>query len=74
MVHALDKPLRDDVYARVVELKNEKNHERLNVHKLHGKLKAFYGFFVNYQARIVFEKINPKKYLLHIVGGREIYE
>jgi mRNA-degrading endonuclease YafQ of YafQ-DinJ toxin-antitoxin module len=74
MVHALDNPLRDDVYASVDQLKDEKNHPRLKVHKLHGKFKQFYGFSVNYKIRIVFEKLTPRKYLLHIVGGHEIYE
>ncbi len=74
MVRELESSLRDDVYARVNELRDEKNHQQFKVHKLHGKYKNFYGFSVNYRIRIVFEKLSSKKFLLHIVGGHEIYE
>ena len=74
MVHALEKPLRDDVYASVAELQDVKNHQKLKMHKLHGKFKNLYGFSVNYKIRVVCEKLSARKYLMHIVGGHEIYE
>jgi mRNA-degrading endonuclease YafQ of YafQ-DinJ toxin-antitoxin module len=74
MVQRLEKDLREDVYERVEGLRDPKNHARLKVHALHGALKGFYGFSVNYKLRIVFEKKSSKKFLLHFVGGHEIYD
>jgi mRNA-degrading endonuclease YafQ of YafQ-DinJ toxin-antitoxin module len=74
MVRRLEANLRDDVYSRVEDLKDPQSHLRLKIHKLHGRMQGLYGFSVNHNIRIVFEKVTARTYLLHIVGGHEIYE
>lgn len=66
--------LQDEVYERVEEFKNPKNHKRLKVHALRGGLKGYYSFSVNYQWRVIFTFAKGKREAhLHKLGDHSIY-
>ena len=47
---------------------------RLKTHKLHGKLKDFYSFSIDYKFRIVFKFIKDHDKVLFLdVGDHEVY-
>lgn len=49
--------------------------KKLNAHKLHGKLKDFWSFSINYDWRIIFEiSKNKKVFYFHSVGNHKIYK
>lgn len=49
--------------------------ERLDTHRLHGKLKEFWSFSINYNYRIIFEVSKDKKeFFFHSVGSHSIYK
>ncbi len=66
--------LQDEVIEKIELFKNVDNHQRLEVHKLKGRLKKFYGFSVNYRDRIVFEYMSENEVALLAVGDHEIYK
>jgi addiction module RelE/StbE family toxin len=48
--------------------------KRLETHKLHGKLKDFWSFSINYGYRIIFEITKDKRTAyFHSVGNHKIY-
>ena len=54
----LPNALKEEVKERIQLFKDRKNHQRLKVHKLHGDLRIYYGFSVNYRIRVVFQFLN----------------
>jgi mRNA-degrading endonuclease YafQ of YafQ-DinJ toxin-antitoxin module len=64
-----------EVRERIEEFRNPKNHQRLKVHKLKGRMKDLCAFLVNYKDRIIFEWSKDKKttYLIDI-GDHSVYE
>lgn len=71
----LDHVLQDEILERIELFKNKKNHQSLEVHKLHGALAKRYSFSINYRARIIFKYARNKKVAqLLAVGGHEIYD
>lgn len=66
--------LQDAVIEKIELFKNIDNHERLEVHKLKGRLKKFYGFSVDYNNRIVFEHLSDGEVALLAAGDHEIYK
>ena len=75
-IRAYDKlpnALKEEVKGRIQSFKDKKNHQRLKVHKLHGKYKDFFGFSVDRKYRIMFEWISKNEALLHTVGDHAIY-
>ena len=75
-LRALDAAVREEIIERVAEFKDSKNHKRLRVHPLKGKLKGFYSFSVNFHHRVVFEWVGKGKNLavLAQVGDHNIYQ
>ena len=55
--------LQNEVIEKIELFKNVGNHQRLEVHKLKGRLKKFYGFSVDYQNRIVFDYLSEDEVL-----------
>lgn len=45
----------------------------LKTHKLKGKLKDFWSYWINEEYRIVFEFVGKDKVLYHDIGTHEIY-
>ncbi|OIP65491.1 MAG: hypothetical protein COV32_03290 [Candidatus Yonathbacteria bacterium CG10_big_fil_rev_8_21_14_0_10_43_136] len=70
----LPKGLQDEVVEKIELFKEISNHQRLEVHKLKGILKKFYGFSVNYRDRIVFEDMSENEVALLAVSDHEIYK
>jgi len=73
-LNKLPKGLQDEVIEKIELFKDESNHQRLEVHKLKGRLKKFYGFSVNYRDRVVFEYMSGTEVALLAVGDHEIYK
>lgn len=69
----LPNSLQEEVLEKIELFKNKNNHTALKVHVLHGKLKNYYSFSVNYSHRIVFEYLSKKEIVLLKVGNHDIY-
>jgi addiction module RelE/StbE family toxin len=67
--------LQDEVNEKIALFQNEPDHPHLRAHKLHGRLKDFYAFSVNYRYRIIFEygKTRQSIHLL-MIGDHALYE
>ena len=75
MYKELPSSLKDEVKDKIFLFRNKENHQKLKVHKLHGDMKNFFAFSVNYKIRIVFEYESKKTVNLLYVGGHdEVYE
>jgi mRNA-degrading endonuclease YafQ of YafQ-DinJ toxin-antitoxin module len=72
-VSRLEDSLIEEIRDRLELLKDEGNHSKLKVHKLHGKLKGSLSFYVNYKIRIIFEYTSKSVIVLEDVGGHDIY-
>ncbi len=49
--------------------------EKLDTHKLNGKLKDFWSFSINHNYRIIFEISKDKKeFFFHSIGNHSIYK
>ena len=56
-VRAYDKlplALKEEVKERIQSFKDRTKHQRLKVHKLHGKYEGFFGFSLDRKYRIMF--------------------
>jgi len=68
-------PQLQEIAFKKIELFRERNnHQRLKVHKLHGKYAGFFGFSIDRRNRIMFEWISDMEALLHTVGDHSIYD
>ena len=69
---------KSDALAEIKEkirlFKNRKNHQRLKVHKLHGRYQGFFGFSIDRKYRVMFEWISDEEARLHTVGDHSIYD
>jgi mRNA-degrading endonuclease YafQ of YafQ-DinJ toxin-antitoxin module len=70
----LENGLQEDVFQRINLFKNRENHKMLEVHKLNGKFKEYFGFSVNYKFRIVFRYISKNEVLFTDIGDHDIYK
>jgi mRNA-degrading endonuclease YafQ of YafQ-DinJ toxin-antitoxin module len=66
--------LQEEVIEKVEALKDTRNHKRLKVHKLGGKLKGIWSFSINYRIRVTFFKPKKNVIVLETVGTHdEVY-
>ena len=72
-MNKLEQSLTDEVFEKIEQFKNPKNHKLLKVHKLHGKLKNMWSFSINYKIRIVFKYDSKKEVIFLIIGDHNIY-
>ncbi|MCX6717367.1 MAG: type II toxin-antitoxin system mRNA interferase toxin, RelE/StbE family [Candidatus Taylorbacteria bacterium] len=72
-VSKLEDSLVEEIQDKIELLKDENNHQKLKVHKLHGVLDGSMSFYVNYKIRVIFEYISNKEIVLEDVGGHDIY-
>lgn len=72
--NALENDLQDEILEKIELFKNRKNHKQLKTHKLHGQLKDWFSFSVNYKFRIVFSFTTKNAVVLLAVGDHEIYK
>lgn len=70
----LDEDLQNEVLEKIDLFKDINNHNILNVHKLHGKFKEKYSFYVNYKIRVVFMWISKNEVALLVVGDHDLYK
>lgn len=70
----LEISLQEEVLEKIELFKDKKNHRRLKVHKLTGRLSRRYSFSVNYKIRIVFSYLAKNEVVLLAVGSHIIYE
>lgn len=47
---------------------------RLKTHRLHGKLKEFFSFSIDYKYRIVFKFLDQNKALFLDIGDHDVYQ
>jgi len=47
---------------------------RLQTHKLSGRLDGLWSFSINYDCRIIFEFTSEKSVIFHAIGGHTIYK
>ena len=66
--------LREIAFKKIDLFRERNNHQRLEVHKLHGKYAGFFGFSIDRKNRIMFEWISADEALLHTIGGHSIYD
>jgi mRNA-degrading endonuclease YafQ of YafQ-DinJ toxin-antitoxin module len=69
----LPQALKQAVKERVQLFTDKKNHQRLKVHKLHGKYRGFFSFSIDRKNRVMFEWISGAEARLHTVGDHSIY-
>lgn len=74
-LNSLEADLRKEALEKIEAFKNPLNHKTLRVHKLKGRLAAYYSFSVNYKYRIVFEWTGKGKKMaaLLAIGDHDIY-
>ncbi len=65
--------IQADVISSVTEFKNKKNHPKLGLHKLQGKMKKYHAFSANFQYRIII-KIDKDTIYFMDVGTHEVYK
>ncbi len=71
----LSERLKEDAVHAISSFQDPKNHQRLRVHSLKGKLRGNWSFSVNYSYRIVFEFNKSKSSaILHAIGTHAVYE
>ena len=70
----LEKDLQDEIIEKIDLFKDKNNHISLKVHKLHGKFKECYSFYINYKIRVVFIWKDEKSVILLAMGDHDIYK
>ncbi|MEI6238695.1 MAG: hypothetical protein WCP15_04145 [bacterium] len=70
----LEQDLIDETLEKIDLLKEEKNYASLKVHKLHGRFKKYFSFYVNYKIRIVFRYLDKSKIILIDIGDHDVYK
>ena len=70
----LENGLQEDALQKISLFKDRKNHKILEVHKLNGKFKYYFGFSVNYKFRIVFRYVSKNEVLFTDIGDHDIYK
>jgi len=69
----LEDLLAQEVIEKIELFKDPKNHDLLKVHKLHGRLKGRYSFYVNYKIRVVFHYVSKNEAILLAIGDHDVY-
>lgn len=73
-MHKIEKALSDEVFEKIELFRNEKNHQLLKVHKLHGRFSDCFSFSINYKTRIVFQYESKKEVVFLAIGDHDIYK
>jgi len=70
----LPKALQEEILEKIEAFHDQRKHESLRVHKLHGKMEGRMSFWVNYRYRVVFMFESRTSALLLAVGDHSLYE
>ncbi len=72
------KKLSKEVKLKAIEkekiFRKDQFDSRLKTHKLSGKLKGRYAFWIDFKTRIIFSFLNQKLVRFHSVGSHDIYK
>lgn len=66
--------LQEEIITKIQLFNDPRNHALLGVHKLHGQLKRYSGFSIDFRNRIVFEYLSKHEVALLAVGDHDIYQ
>lgn len=66
--------LQEEALERIDLFKDVKNHQKLKVHKLKGRLKDFHSFSVTYSHRIVFSYESKEEIVFIAIGDHDVYK
>ncbi len=67
----LDPNLKVEVKEKIAMFLNRDNHQALKVHKLGGRTKGAYAFYVNYKIRITFDFKESNRAELLLIGDHD---
>jgi len=70
----LEEALSLEVREKLELFKDPKNHAMLKVHKLHGPLKGYHSFSVNYKTRIIFDYQSKTEVVFMTIGDHDVYD
>lgn len=70
----LPKSLQTEAKEKITLFKHDQKHPFLKTHKLKGKMRGYYSFYVNYQYRIVFEYDAKNIAALLFIGDHDVYK
>ena len=70
----LPNVLQEAIKEKIQLFESRSNHQRLKVHKLHGKYQGFFGFSIDRKNRVMFEWVSEMEARLHTVGDHSIYD
>lgn len=70
----LQSELQEEALERIDLFKDIKNHKKLKVHKLKGRLKNFHSFSVTYSHRIVFSYETKEEVVFIAIGDHDVYK
>jgi len=66
--------IQEEALEKIELFADVRNHEKLKVHKLGGRLKGCYGFSITYSHRIVFSYESKNEVVFLAVGDHSIYK
>lgn len=73
-IEKTNKILFEEILEKLELLGHRNNHNSLRVHKLHGDLKEYYAFSINYKIRIVFKFVSNNHAILYDIDDHDIYK
>ena len=73
-LHKLEKNIQEEAIKKISLFKNPKNHRSLNVHKLHGRFRDRYAFYITNRIRILFRFQNSRFVSLLAIDDHDIYK
>lgn len=69
----LPTEIQEEAFLKIELFKDSKNHDRLKLHKLKGKLKDYYSFSVTYSHRIIFQYEASDEVVFVAIGDHDVY-
>lgn len=66
--------IQTEAFEKIEAFKDGKNHDRLKVHKLKGRLKDYYSFSVTYSHRIIFQYEASDEVVFVAIGDHGVYK
>lgn len=73
-LYKLEKNIQEEALEKIKSFKDPKNHRSLNVHKLRGRHKERYAFYITDKIRIMFKYQNPKLASFLAIDDHDIYK
>lgn len=73
-INKKDSELFEEILEKVDSFEDGSNHKALKVHKLHGRMRAWHSFSVNYKIRVIFKySKNKSEANLLDVDSHDVY-